>query len=175
MASQKNLNLVQKLKENLLKSKSIVLTNHTGLTHQQMEKLRKSVKKSGGDYVVIKNTLLKKALTGTSFSDKIEDAILEGPTSILLSMKDELAPIRDLVSSLKELTLLKIKKGALTNKALDENEVIRLALLPTKDVLLAQLLGILKTPQTRLVFALKGNLIKLALVLKAIEKKKNTN
>lgn len=175
MPSQKNIDLVKKLKENLLKSKSIVLTDHTGLTHQQMEKLRKSIKKSGGDFVVIKNTLLKKALTDTSFSGKIEGSVLEGPTSILLSITDELAPLKELVSQQKELNLLKIKIGAFIDKALEEKEVIRLAQLPTKEVLLAQLLGMLKTPQTRLVFALKGNLIKLALVLKAAAEKKESN
>lgn len=175
MPSQKKIETVAKLKESLLKTKSIVLTDHTGTTHLQLEKLRKNIKKLGGDFLIVKNTLLKRALEETPFADKINKDLLTGPTSVLLSFKDEISPLKALVSVTRELNLLKIKQGALTNKSLDDKEVIRLAELPPKEILLSQLIGMLKNPQTRLVYSLKGNLIKLALVLKAVSEKKQIN
>ena len=175
MPAQKKIETVQKIKDRLAKTKSLVLTDHTGTTHLQLEKLRKSVKKLGGDFLIIKNTLLKRALEATDFQDKIDEKLLQGPTSLLLSLDDEIAPIRELVKTSRELNLLKIKQGALNDRALTSEEVIRLANLPAKEVLISQLLGMLKSPQVRLVYALKGNLIKLALVLKAVSEKKEKN
>lgn len=175
MASAKKVELVKKLKENLTKTKSLVLTDHTGTTHLQLEHLRKNVKKLGGDFLIVKNTLLKKALATTDFQDKVDEKLLTGPTSLLIALDDEIAPIRELVKTSRELNLLKIKQGALSDRILTSEEVIRLAGLPGKEVLIGQLLGMLKSPQVRLVYTLKGNLIKLALILKAVAEKKQTN
>lgn len=169
MASTKKIEEVKKIKETLSKAKSVVITDHTGITHKQLEALRKNLKKVGGSFFVIKNTLLKKAAEKTDFEDKLQNEALHGPTSILLSMDDEISPLKELVKAIKDLNVLKIKQGALTDKVLTSQEVIKLASLPNKDVLISQLLGMLKSPQTRLVYSLKGNLIKLALVLKAIQ------
>lgn len=171
MASQKKIDIVKKIKEDLLNAKSIVLTDHTGLTHQQIERLRKSIKKAGGNFVVVKNTLLKKALAGSAFAEKISESIFHGQTSVLLSINDEITPLKELVKLVKELNLPKIKQGALKDRVLESNDVVRLAELPPKEVLIGQLLGMLKNPQSRLVFALKGNLIKLVLILNALSKK----
>lgn len=171
MASQKKIDIVKKIKEDLINTKSIVLTDHTGLTHQQIENLRKSIKKAGGNFVVVKNTLLKKALAGSAFEEKINESIFHGQTSVLLSINDEITPLKELVKLVKELNLPKIKQGALIDRVLESNDVVRLAELPSKEVLIGQLLGMLKNPQSRLVFALKGNLIKLVLILKAISEK----
>lgn len=174
MANQKKIETVKKLKENLGKSKSLVLTDHSGLNHQQMEKLRKAIRKAGGLFMVVKNRLLQKAVEKTVFADKINPNALTGQTSLLLAVDDEIAPLKELVKSVSELNLPKIKQGVLADKILDEERVIRLANLPDKEILLAQLTGMLKNPQTRLVFSLKGNFVKWILVLKALlEKRKN--
>lgn len=175
MASQKKIDIVKKIKDDLINTKSIVLTDHTGLTHQQIERLRKSIKKAGGNFVVVKNTLLKKALTDSPFEGKISENVLTGQTSVLLSINDEISALKELVRVVKELNLPKIKQGALKDKVLESAEVVRLAQLPPKEVLISQLLGMLKSPQSRLVFALKGNLSKLVLILKAVSQKEKVN
>lgn len=175
MPTQKKITQVQNLKTDLGKTKSLVVADHTGLNNQQIETLRKNVKKAGGKFTVIKNTLLKIALKDTTFSDKIESKSLSGPTSLVLSFEDEINPLKELVRLAKEYKLPKIKGGALTDRMLTENDILRISDLPPKEILLAQLLGMIKSPHTRLVFALKGNLIKLALVIKAISEKKRSN
>lgn len=175
MASQKKIESVKKINETLIKAKSIVITDHTGITHQQLELLRKNLKKVGAKFLVVKNTLLKKAALKTNFEDKLENNALQGPTSVLLSIDDEISPLKELIKASKELNVLKIKQGALIDKILTPEEVERLASLPQKSVLLGQLLGMLKSPQTRLVYTLKGNLINLVLLLKAISQKEKVN
>lgn len=173
MPSQKKVDAVKKINKNISEAKTIVLSDHTGLTHKQIESLRKNVKKAGGTFTVSKNTLLKRAFIGTPFEGKIEESSLNGPTSVLLAIDDEISPLKELYKTIKELNLPKIKGGALTDKALTIDDVISLSQLPSKEILIGQLLAMMKSPHTRLVFALKGNLIKLALVLKAIEKSKS--
>ncbi len=172
MQTDKKIESVKKIKEDLTKTKSIVLADHTGLNNQQIELLRKNVKQAGGKFTVIKNSLLKRALKDSSFSDKILDETLNGPTSAILAFEDKIEPIKELVKIASENNIPRIKQGALINRILTSEEVIRLSKLPAKSILIAQLLGMMKSPQTRLVYALKGNLIKLALIIKAISEKK---
>lgn len=174
MPAQKKLDLVKKLNKDVSSAKTVVISDHTGLTHKQIESLRKNVKKAGGTFTVSKNTLLKKAFEGTSFEGKIDESMLNGPTSILLSIDDEISPLKELFKTIKELNLPKVKGGALTDKSLTVDNIILLSKLPSKEILIGQLLGMMKSPHTRLVFSLKGNLIKLALILKAIEKSKSS-
>ncbi len=173
MPTAKKIESVKKLNENLKKAKSLALTNHTGLTHQQMEKLRRNINKNGGYFSVVKNTLLKKALADTFFSDKVSEQNLQGPTSLLLSYEDEISALSELFKFQKDSGLPTVKQGALTDRILTGADVLRIGQLPSKEVLLAQLTGMLKNPQSRLVFALKGNLMKLVMVVKAISEKKN--
>lgn len=175
MATQAKKETVEKIKESLSQAQSLVLTDHTGLTHKQMESLRKAVKQVGGNFYVAKNTLLKKALEGSVFEGKVKENFLQGPTSILLSVNDEITALQKLIKAIKEFNLPKIKQGALKDRFLTDNEVITLANLPSKKVLISQLIGMLQSPQTRLVFALKGNLTKLTLILKALLGKKQIN
>lgn len=175
MPAQKKIDIVQKINRDVVKAKTIVISDHTGLTHKDLEKLRKNVKKAGGNFIVTKNTFLKKALLGTPFEGKIEQTILTGPTSVLLAIDDEISALSELYKTIKELNLPKVKGGALTDKVLTINDIISLSQLPSKEVLIGQLLGMMKSPHTRLVFALKGNLIKLVLLLKAVSEKKQVN
>ncbi len=175
MASQKKIETVKKVKEKLELGKSIVLADHTGLNHKTIESLRKNIKKAGGTFLVIKNNLLKKALENTEFDNKISEDVFAGQTSLLISTDDEISPLKELVRINRELNLPKIKAGAFKDRSLNTADIIRLADLPHYDILVSQVIGMLKSPQTRLVFALKGNLIKLALVIKAISEKNKTN
>ncbi len=176
MANQKKIEKVKKLNEELNKAKSVVLTDHTGLTHQQMEKLRRQVKKAGGNFQVVKNTLLRKSLKDTPFVNVINEEALVQPTSLLTGLTDQLAPLKELVKLVNEFNLPKIKQGALPDKILTSGEVIKLASLPDRKVLLTQVVAALKSPSQKLVFTLNGNLAKLVLILKAVlDKREKVN
>jgi large subunit ribosomal protein L10 len=81
-------------------------------------------------------------------------------------------PLKQLAKTIKELSLPTIKFGILDKKVISGEQVLKLASLPSRDTLIAQLLGNMKSPITGLVFVLNSNIQKLAMTLKAIESKK---
>lgn len=146
----KNIETVSLLKDKLAKVKSLILTDYRGLTHKQLEQLHKAVKKLGGQYLVVKNSLLKIASKTNNLS---------GPTAVLLAYEDDLAPLRELFKFIKANSLPKIKKGLIWGKEYDGAETSRIASLPSKNDLIAQLL-----------FSLNANMQKLAYILTQIKK-----
>lgn len=174
MATQKKIETVAKLAEKLASAKSVVLANYQGLTHRQLEDLRKAAKVAGGEFMVAKNTLIKRSLSDTNYqilTTNIES--LSGPTALLLSYKDELAPLQAVASFIKQFQLPILKIGTLAGKLLNGEELLVITRLPSKEVLLAQLTGQLASPLYRLHHALTWNLQKLVLTLKAIENTKS--
>lgn len=171
MATQKKIETVQKLTEKLTQAKSVVLANYQGLTHRQLEDLRKAAKTAGGDFMVVKNTLLERAILTTKY--QLPTANSPGPTALLLSYKDELAPLQAVASFIKQFQLPILKIGTLAGKLLNGEELLAITRLPSKEVLLAQLTGQLASPLYRLHHALTWNLQRLALTLKAIENTKS--
>lgn len=161
--------IVTKLSEKVKKAKSIIFTNYQGLTHHQLERIKKTAKKLEAEYITTKNTLLKKAL-----GDKIdaEKEKFTEPTATLFIYNDIAQPLKELIKIIKELNLPKIKFGILEGKIITEKEVNKIATLPPLPILRAQLLGQMKSPISGLHRALNWNLQKLVLTLSAIKEKK---
>lgn len=161
--------IVAKLSEKVNKSKSIIFTNYQGLTHLQLERIKKTAKKLEAEYVTTKNTLLKKAL-----GDKInaEKEKFSEPTATLFIYNEIAQPLKELIKVIKELNLPKIKFGILEGKIITEEEVTKIASLPPLPVLRAQLLGQMKAPISGLHRALNWNLQKFVMTLNAIKEKK---
>ncbi|MDO8551876.1 MAG: 50S ribosomal protein L10 [bacterium] len=159
-------NLIQQLKE----AKSIILTDYRGLSVTQMTQLRSQVKKSGGELMVIKNTLLARALSELGLT--IPDEGLEGPTAVLITTgADELAPIKTVASFTKINTLPSFKSGVWEDRILTKEEIERLSVLPGKDELMAQLTGVIATPAIKLVQIITNNPKKLIILLKQLQAK----
>ncbi len=169
MPSQKNIDQVNKLQENMEKAKSMVLADYRGLNVAQINKLRNKIKESGGEFKVTKNTLLRLAFKRQEF--RTQNLELSGPTAILFSYEDEVAPIKTLYEFFKENDLPQIKFGFLEKESLEKDRVIELAQLPSREGLQAKLVGTLNRPVYGLVYVLKGNLQKLAGVLNSIKNK----
>ena len=161
--------IVKKLSEKAAKAKSIIFTNYQGLTHQQLERLKKAAKKLEAEYVTTKNTLLKKAL-----GDKIEaekEKLIE-PTATLFIYNEISGPLKELTKIIKELNLPKIKFGILEGKTITGEEVVKIAALPSISVHRAKLLGQMKAPISGLHRSLNWNLQKFVMTLNAIKDKK---
>jgi len=169
---QKKEQLVAKLGEKIKKARAIVFTNYQGLTHKQLEELKKSLRSQNADFVVAKNTLLGLALKKAGFKIETE---LTAPTAALFAYEDLILPLKQIAKSLKTHGLPTIKFGILDNQALNSEQVLKLASLPSKDVLIAQMISGLKSPLYGLHRALNWNLNKLVLTLKAIEQSKTAN
>lgn len=151
--------IVENLVEQLNGACAGVLVNYKGITVEDDTKLRKQLREAGVEYSVVKNTLLKRAAAQVGYSD-LND-VLEGTTAIAISKTDEIAAAKILCKFAKDSTTgFEVKKGFAEGKVLSKEEVENLAKLPSKEVLLAQLLC-----------ALNGNLTKLAQLLNAIIEK----
>lgn len=172
MPSTKNINQLKNLKDKIAKAKSLALTDYKGLNANQQNLLRSKIKEVGGEVLIAKNTLLKLAFNN---KDLNQTNHLTGPTMLLLSYDDEVAPLKALVDFAKEADLPKLKAGFLGANFLETDQIISLAKLPNKPQLQAQLTSQLAAPFYGLVNVLSANLKNFVYVLNAIAKEKNKN
>lgn len=174
--------IVAMLSEKAAKAKGLVFTNYQGLTHQQMESLKKAVSKAKAEYVVTKNRLLLRALSSLQLTDE-EKNKFQQPTATLFLYDDIIEPLKHVAKTIKELTLPHIKFGFLSREAgsgsaregwqiLSEVDILKLSSLPPLPVLRAQLLGQLQSPIAGLHRALNWNMQKFVMTLQAISDKK---
>ena len=168
MPSAKNIAQLQELEEKVKKAKSVVFTNYAGLTLKQQTKLRASLKASGAEFVVAKNTLLNRVLK----NDELKKT-LEGQTGVVLSYEDEVGGIKQVVEFAKTAEKPEIKLGWMAGKMLSLEDIKALAKLPSKLELIATLISRLQGPAYGLVNVLNANARNLVYALKAIEKKKS--
>ncbi len=173
MPSQKKIDTVKKLKTKLEKAKAIFLTDYRGLTHQQLEQLKKALKKIEAEYIVVKNRLLKIAIKQCNNATMEQcDNELQNPTAILFSYGDEIAAIKELAKFIKNVQLPKIKIGIFAGKVATPTDFLKLSSLPDKNTLLTMLVGRLNSPISGLHYALSWNLRRLVTVLENIKEKK---
>ncbi len=125
------------------KSQTLVVAEYRGLTVAQSDALRRSAREKGVYLHVLKNTLARRAVAGTPF--EVAEAQFVGPLIYGFS-EDAIAAAKVLADFAKTNDKLVIKGGAYSGKALDVDAVKALANVPSKEVLLAQLLGLLQTP-----------------------------
>jgi large subunit ribosomal protein L10 len=163
--------VVEELALRVGKAKGLVFTNYQGLTHKQIETLKKAIKPFEADFSITKNTLLKLALKKENLKTP-DDKSLDGPTGTLFLYADIIEPLKRLAKSIKDFSLPTIKFGILDGQALTAEQVLRLSSLPSREVLLAQLVGQMKSPISSLHRALNWNLQKFVLTLNAIASSK---
>lgn len=163
--------LVEALHEKLTKSKIVILTAYKGLNVEKMNELRRKLKAADIEYRVVKNTLLIRASENTDVA-LMKDRC-KGETAIAISYTDPVAPAKVLSDFAKDNDLLEIKVGVMGGKLLDLNAIKSLSTLPSREVLLAQLLSVMNAVPTSLVRALNNVPEKLLYALQAIKDQKN--
>jgi large subunit ribosomal protein L10 len=166
---EKKEQLIAGYKEDLSRSNAIFMTDYRGLTVSQMEALRAKIREVGGSYSIVKNTLAVRALQDAGFP--VSEDLLRGPTAIGFAFEEVPAVAKALDDFAKESKILQIKGGVMEGKVLSANQVNSLASLPPREVVLAQLLGLLQQPGNRVagVVTAAGN--KLAATIKAYAEK----
>jgi large subunit ribosomal protein L10 len=170
MATQKKIATVTTLTEKVKRAKSIVFAQYKGIKHKQLEELRKKLKAAGSEIVVSKNRLLLRSLGGAG--DRVKD-ILEGDTAALFSYTDEVAGVKVLTRFFKDINLGKTKGGLLGEKVLTNDDVMQLAALPGREILLGKLVGQMSAPLYNLHHALSWNIHTLVWGLNALREKKS--
>lgn len=168
--------LVASYREKLRRSGGfVVFFNFQRIDALPLSQLRAKVKATSGEIVVGRNTLLYRAFEDTPLVDHRD--VFVGPSAALFAYEDPVRTTKVLVDFLKELLgnehKERIKGGLLSGKYITPEEVIALAGLPSREELVAKLLGVLMAPVTQLAMTLKAVPQKLVLTLKAIEEKKS--
>jgi len=158
--------LVAELTEKIKASKSIVFADYSGVKTNDINELKNRLKKEGTNLRVIKKKLVDISLKNAKI--EIDIKTLSGQLAVTISDNDEVAPARVLSKFAKENESLKILGGVLGIKGMTASEVTDLAKLPSKEEMLARLVGTLNAPLTGLVNVLSGNTRGLVTVLKAI-------
>ena len=158
MPSQKILEekkqIVAGIAEQFKTAVSGVFVDYCGLTVEEDTQLRNKLREAGVEYKVIKNTLTRFAAKEVGFDEL--DPILNGPTSLALSMTDEVTPAKVIADFAKTHEQLEIKGGFLDGKVLELAEVKTLAATPNRETLLAKLLGSLNAPISNLARTLQA-------------------
>jgi large subunit ribosomal protein L10 len=157
--------LVTALRDKLKSAQSLYYTDFTGLNVKRMTELRRRLKRAGVDYVVIKNTL---ALRAVNESGLVGEK-LKGPTGLVVG-KDPVAAARVLTEFAKEFEdRPAMKGGLLQGKAINNAQVKRMASLPSREQMLADLAASMQSPMAAFVGALSGPLYMFAGALDALK------
>lgn len=159
---------VKKLTENIDKQKSMIFVAYEGLKAPDMFELRKRLKGAGCKIAVVKKTLLKIVLKNKKIDFDVEG--LAGQIGLVFGFEDEISPAKLSYKFSKENNNLKILGGFFENKIIDAQEVIALAQIPSKQELLAKVVGSISSPVSGFVNVLQGNIKNLVFALSQIKK-----
>lgn len=163
--------VVETVQQDLERATVAVLAEYRGLTAGELDRLRKAVRQADGRCRVTKNTLTRRAAMGSRF--EALTPLLRGPSAVILGFRDPVSIAKLAVKLAEELPKLEIKCAVLDGKVLPPPEVKALATLPSREVLLAQLLGLLQAPAAQLLRTLNEPAARLARLVDAIGKRQD--
>ncbi|MEA1996879.1 MAG: 50S ribosomal protein L10 [Gemmatimonadota bacterium] len=144
--------VVDELRKKLEAAKSLFLTDFTGVNVKDISSLRNSFREASIEYLVAKNTLIKRAVADTPL-DQL-NPFLTGPTSLVISGDDGVEAAKIITRFVKDKHSFEVKVGVISEHLVDSGQVKNIAALPAREVLLAQLLGTINAPVANLVFIL---------------------
>jgi large subunit ribosomal protein L10 len=168
MRRAQKVDLIGTIEHDLGRATVAVLAEYRGLTAGEMNRLRRAVREVDGRCRVSKNTLTKRAVS-TSRYEKMTP-MLRGPLALILGFRDPVVIAKLAVKFAEELPKLEIKGAVLDGQVLPAAEVKALAALPSREVLLAQLLGLLQAPASRLLRTINEPAAQLARLVDQIGK-----
>jgi large subunit ribosomal protein L10 len=157
---------VESLTELLKGSPNVFVTDFSGLNVLRMTELRRRLRGAGVEYVVVKNTLAQRAFAANGVHAL--DEHLAGPTGLVLSGKDAMAGAKVLTDFAKEFEKPAIKIGLVDGRPVTPEQVKRLADLPPREVLLAQLAGYIQAPMAQFAGVMNGLLSQMVGALEAL-------
>ena len=160
--------IVKELGTKLAKQKSIVFADFTGLKVKDLTALKIKLRQNNAEFKVAKKTLMKVAFQEKGID--IDPKTLAGEVALVMGYGDEVAPAKMVYEFSKTNQNIKILGGLLENNALTIAQVNSLAMLPSKQELLAKLVGSISAPSRNLVGVLQGNIRGLVQVLSQIKK-----
>ena len=145
---------LDKLKTELAKVSTVILTTFQGITVEDDTKLRRAVQAAGGKYKVVKNTLAELAGTGTPAEGVLKN--LKGTHSIAYTETDPVALAKALTKIAKDVPAFQFKSGVVQGKVISIAEIKQLAEMPSKEELISKIMFLLNAPAQRIAMALNA-------------------
>jgi len=170
MARPEKIAEVQAIAERIDSAQSMILADYTGLTVEQMTIFRRSCRAQSVECRVVKNRLARIAADKSGL-EAMKDH-LNGPTAIVFGAESQVDPAKIVADFAKENEAMEIKGGFLDGEFLDKAQVMALAKTPSRDELLAKMMGSINSPATGLVGTINGVAAALARVIDAAAKEK---
>lgn len=143
--------VVSEIVEKLNNSSSAVVVDYKGLTVAEVTELRKVMREAGVDYKVYKNTLVRRAAQEVGI-EQFNDELLVGTNAIAFGYDDPVAPARILKKFIETHPKMKLKMGVVEGEFYDEAKIMELANIPSREELIAKLLGSLRAPVSNFVY-----------------------
>lgn len=162
--------IVQELHNKFARARLAVVAEYAGLQVEALREIRNKLRGVGGEFKVVKNTLAKLAVPGTSL-DGIRDHF-RGPIAVIIGYDDPVVATKVLKEFAEREEKLKIKVGVLEGQLLDRQALRTVAGLPSREYLRANLVQRLYSPMANLVGGLSGVIRKFVFVLDAVKEKK---
>lgn len=163
--------LIESLKDDFTNSKASFLVNYKGLSVAQMQTLRREVRAKGGKIRVAKNRLIKRAIGDVGGVCDLE-SYLKDQLGVVFAADDFTDVAKVLSDFSKKHPRLTLVAGCLETELIDKEKISQLALLPSREILLAQLCGTLRAPMSGLVNVLNVLVLRLLWTLKQVAEKK---
>ena len=145
--------VVAEIVEKLQSSSSAIVVDYKGLTVEEVTELRKKMREAGVEYKVYKNTLVRKAAKEVGI-EQFNDELLVGTNAIAFGYEDPVAPARILKEFMDSHPKMQLKMGVVEGEFYNEAQIVEFANIPSREVLLAKLLGSSKAPMSNFAYLL---------------------
>lgn len=146
--------VVEEIKEKLAKAQSAVVIDYMGINVAEANAMRKKLREANVDYVVYKNTLFDIAIKDTDFEPLA--SVLKGPSAFAFGYEDAVAPARVLNGVMKDLKKMSFKGGIVEGEFYDSENIKEIALLPSREELIAKFMGSIQSPVSKFVRTLQA-------------------
>jgi large subunit ribosomal protein L10 len=147
MPKTEKIERVSELKERIEGSQALLLTEYRGLTVSDITELRRSLAEGGTSFAVVKNTLMRRAVSDAGVADL--EPYLQGPSAVAFVSGDPVSAAKKVVDAAKKFPALVLKGGYLDGKVLSADEAKALAELESREVMLSKIAGMLKSEMSR--------------------------
>lgn len=170
MKREEKASIVEELNGKFSKAKITIVADYRGMSVAKLESLRRELKKSNAEIRVAKNTLLRRAVQGTSFEAMGE--FFKGSTAVAISYDDPVAPAKVLTGFVKDHPEFEIRSASMEGRVLSAQDLVALSTLPSREVMLGKLLSVMNAVPTSFVRVLNGVPTKMVYLLNAMAEKK---
>ena len=146
---------VAEIAEKIKRAQSVIICDYRGLTVEEDTKMRQELRNAGVEYMVLKNSMVERAAKEAGIDESI-NAMLKGPSAFAFGYDDAVAPAKVLKENLvKKFKKGELKGGILEGEVIDTATVTAIAELPSREQMIARMLGSMMGPVTKLAIALK--------------------